>query len=377
MLTRGARDPLVELLKRNTSMDKPIIFFSHSTKDKKQLVRLKELFVQKTGGSIDVFLSSDGQSIPLGRNWVHAIQEALRKAKLMIVFISSNSLRSSWTYFESGFAYSKDIRVVPVGFLGVDLATLSPPISLLQGFNITSKEGLNNIVALANDAFNHSHDPNFSDEEYQMFVPSSLLSSSNLFGDYAALVQEIKINLNHKNGIEFDCATTFNHIVGFLDKNKIEHTTSDDKTINFHGVSIYLHDIKPFSMEIMIDSEIADTTLPIIEKVIKEIRSLGINGISARFEFIHTVNCLTTKHKITGRIYGSDVKLRSSTTFVLGDIEFQFEPNYRFESEGYTHTGVHLDMTFHCNEIPTSQISNLIQFLFNQEILYALPETFN
>lgn len=50
----------------------------------------------------------------------------------MFVFISPHSLRSNWLFFESGFAYSRDIKVVPVGILGVDLGTLSPPLSLLQ-----------------------------------------------------------------------------------------------------------------------------------------------------------------------------------------------------------------------------------------------------
>src|SRR5258706_16087192 len=101
---------------------KAIIFFSHSSLDKDVLGKLKNLFSEKTGGSIDVFLSSDGQSIPLGRNWVHRVEDALDSSKLMIIFVTPNSLRSNWIYFESGFAYAKKIRVVPVGFLGVDVS---------------------------------------------------------------------------------------------------------------------------------------------------------------------------------------------------------------------------------------------------------------
>lgn len=45
---------------------KPIVFFSHSSADKRSLGSLKDLFLQKTGGSIEVLLSSDRQSIPFG-----------------------------------------------------------------------------------------------------------------------------------------------------------------------------------------------------------------------------------------------------------------------------------------------------------------------
>jgi hypothetical protein len=123
---------------------RPTVFFSHSSHDRKLLTKLKELVVTKTGGSIDIFLSSDGQSIPFGRNWAHRVEQALGTAKAMFVFITPTSIRSSWLYFESGYAYSKGISVVPVGLLGVELSAVNPPLSLLQGFNITSADGLNN-----------------------------------------------------------------------------------------------------------------------------------------------------------------------------------------------------------------------------------------
>jgi len=145
-------------------MFKPIVFFSHSSKDKDVMVRLKNVFTEKTGGSIEVFLSSDGQSIPLGRNWVYKVQENLKQAGLMIVFVTQNSITSSWIYFEAGYSYSNEIRVVPVGFLGVDLNQLGPPLSLLQGFNITSSDTLNNLIALANEQFKHKHIPSFNDK---------------------------------------------------------------------------------------------------------------------------------------------------------------------------------------------------------------------
>lgn len=39
---------------------KPIIFFSHSSKDKESLIVLKELIEERTGGTINIFMSSDG-----------------------------------------------------------------------------------------------------------------------------------------------------------------------------------------------------------------------------------------------------------------------------------------------------------------------------
>ena len=77
-------------------MEKPVVFFSHSSKDEQYLRRLRQMIDSKTGEAIIIFLSSDGQSIPFGRNWVHKIEEALGDASLMFVFISPNSLVSNW-----------------------------------------------------------------------------------------------------------------------------------------------------------------------------------------------------------------------------------------------------------------------------------------
>ena len=115
-------------------MSKPTIFFSHSSKDKDAILTIKNKLDSATGGVLDIFMSSDGQSIPFGTNWIHKIEEGLQAAKIMFVFVTEVSVASGWIYFEAGFAYSKGIQVVPVG-IGIDIGTLKAPLNLLQGFS--------------------------------------------------------------------------------------------------------------------------------------------------------------------------------------------------------------------------------------------------
>ena len=152
------------------SFDKPVVFFSHSSRDKVPLAVLKQRFVDLTGGTIDVFLSSDGQSIRLGSNWVASVEQALRAAKIMFVFVSPNSLHSPWLYFETGHAYSKEIAVIPVGLFGVDIGLLPPPMNLLQGFNVTDADSLNNLIVTANETFRFSHKPGFVQADFDALV---------------------------------------------------------------------------------------------------------------------------------------------------------------------------------------------------------------
>jgi TIR domain len=195
-------------------MDKETIFLSHSSRDSAVLGKLKDLLHAKTAETIDIFLSSDGESIRLGRNWVHRVEEALMKARIMLVFLSPNSINSHWVYFESGFAYSRSedvvpkgepyIDVVPVGILGVDLAQAGPPLSLLQGFNITSADGLNNIIALVNKTFLTKHAESFTEDEYVNVFQSGQLLAENPLGDFASLVESMVIHIRGDASKAFD-----------------------------------------------------------------------------------------------------------------------------------------------------------------------------
>lgn len=152
-------------------MDKPTIFFSHSSKDKDTILPIKEKLCSITANVLDVFMSSDGQSIPFGNNWIHKIEEGLNKAQVMFVFVTPISVNSSWIYFEAGFAYSKNIEVIPVG-IGISIGQLKPPLSLLQGFDITSTDSLNNFISIINRKFDLKFDFAFADDTYNAVFAS-------------------------------------------------------------------------------------------------------------------------------------------------------------------------------------------------------------
>jgi hypothetical protein len=144
---------------------KPVIFFSHSSRDRDVILPIRDRLLEGTGNAIDVFLSSDGASIPFGRNWLKEIEDALEGCKLMFVWMTPNSEASSWIPFESGHAYARGIRVVPIGFLGTTLGSLPAPINMLQGFDVSSGAGLNNLIGIINDQFGLTF-PNLFDDDF-------------------------------------------------------------------------------------------------------------------------------------------------------------------------------------------------------------------
>jgi hypothetical protein len=304
-------------------MTKPIIFFSHSSSDKLTLKKLKEQFTLKTGNTIEIFLSSDGQSIPLGRNWVHKIHEALNEAKIMIVFLTPNSIKSNWLYFESGYAYSKDIRVIPVGFLGIDLNLLHPPLSLLQGFNITSEEGFNNIIAIINEEFDHKHELSFTNEEYNSIVNLSSLINYNTLGEATNFIESIQIELDKNKDFDEDQGKVYDDLAAILSK-QIPDCQIGAGVINFYGVSIQKASSQS-DMRFNIDPLLAKENFPIVENAIKNIRKNGVKELKVRFDFNNIIDRLKNIQKITARLYKSEVKFAQDEGFTFRNLNFNID----------------------------------------------------
>lgn len=208
-------------------MSKPTLFFSHSSKDKDMVLAIKNKVMQYTSGTLEIFQSSDGESIPFGTNWIHKVEEGLKEAKVMFVFITEQSISSGWIYFEAGYAYSKDVHVIPVG-IGVSVGDLKAPLNLLQGFNITSADSLNNFLTIINREFNYSFSAQFTDDDFNEIIAltSSAVKHGVLFED---IIRSVKFELG---GVYFEkpgekktreTKTMFDRIKSYLDEQKLEY----------------------------------------------------------------------------------------------------------------------------------------------------------
>ncbi|EHI99775.1 hypothetical protein CDLVIII_3201 [Clostridium sp. DL-VIII] len=220
---------------------KPTIFFSHSSKDRDSLMKLRELIEEKTGGTINIFMSSDGQSIPFGSNWMYKIEEGLKDAKIMFVFVTPKSIDTGWIYFEAGYAYSKGIEVIPIG-INIDIGSIKPPISLLQGFNLISEESINNIIHIINKKFDYSIKANFSRADfnqinYRSDETESLIGikdsvdyiTTNVFS-YKTIDKEVSI----------DCKKLFEQIKDYLAEKNVEFV-SENNNVLANGLKLYLN----------------------------------------------------------------------------------------------------------------------------------------
>lgn len=211
-------------------MSKPTLFFSHSSKDKDVILSIKNKLDSATSGVMDIFMSSDGQSIPFGTNWIHKIEEGLQAAKIMFVFVTENSISSGWIYFEAGYAYSKGIQVIPVG-IGVDIGSLKAPLNLLQGFNISSEDSLNNFITIINRTFNYHFSNVFEHTDY-LEVIKNLSSETFNTVNFENIVEKAECVIYSEQTIDgksvkYNIEKFFNDIVKYLEDNNISFSKND------------------------------------------------------------------------------------------------------------------------------------------------------
>lgn len=352
-------------------MEKPIVFLSHSSRDKKGLSRLREMLIEKTGGTIDFFLSSDGQSIKVGRNWVHKVEEALKKAKIMFVFVTPNSIGSSWMLFESGFAYCKGIRVIPTGFLGVDITTLSPPLSLLEGFNIRSSDSLDNLIATLNEEFSHHHTARFTNSEFEELLSEGGALGISPLGQYAPFIERISIRVFESDGLMFTYDEILQKGKDALEADKIEFEQSSNCVSTF-GLNIKADPGPNRYLEIEFESSLVSITFPIVEKLLKNVRDKGVEGIVMRFLFYDSVGCINEAFKLSAKLYGLPITFGPGGKIIYKDFEFTIQPQIRHIGTSYQYTGAILSVRFKINSLSIDSLRQLIHLLFDREILFIV-----
>jgi len=122
--------------------DKPLLFISHITEEKELAVAFKELVESQFLGMLDVFVSSDENSIAMGQRWLDNITVALKASAVEVILCSPQSIRRPWINFEAGAGWVRDIPVIPLCHSGIEPSQLPMPLNLLQAAKATEVSSL-------------------------------------------------------------------------------------------------------------------------------------------------------------------------------------------------------------------------------------------
>jgi hypothetical protein len=138
-ITASGQDELDKSTRRDSPVMGPnsaanLVFLSHAAKDQDIAICLKKIIEQAIPGS-DVFVSSDTEDLRPGDEWVKRIRENLREAKMLLLLASERGLARPWVWYETGSAWSREIRMIPCCLGKVRKNQLSAPFSSYQALN--------------------------------------------------------------------------------------------------------------------------------------------------------------------------------------------------------------------------------------------------
>lgn len=135
-------------------MDKPLVFISHITQEKEIAVAFKELVEKSFLGMLEVFVSSDEDSIKMGHKWLDQISDGLKKCSIEIILCSTKSITRPWINFEAGAGWVRDINVIPLCHSGMEPSKLPMPLNLLQAAKANEISSLKLIFPVLANAIN-------------------------------------------------------------------------------------------------------------------------------------------------------------------------------------------------------------------------------
>ena len=123
-----------------------LVFLSHAAKDQAIAIYLKKVIETSIAGS-DVFVSSDTEDLRPGDEWVKRVGENLREATILLLLASERAVSRPWVWYETGSAWSRDIRMIPCCVGGIRKNALSAPFSSYQALNADEADDFQNLLA--------------------------------------------------------------------------------------------------------------------------------------------------------------------------------------------------------------------------------------
>ncbi|MDK0669362.1 toll/interleukin-1 receptor domain-containing protein [Clostridium perfringens] len=135
-------------------MNKPIVFISHITEEKDLAYKVKELIEESFLEMMEVFVSSDGESIGAGARWLDNITDSLNNCSIELILCSPESVKRPWVNFEAGAGWVRSIPVIPLCHSGMKPEKLPIPLNMLQAINLNEVSGLKLLAPVLATAIN-------------------------------------------------------------------------------------------------------------------------------------------------------------------------------------------------------------------------------
>jgi hypothetical protein len=197
---------------------------------------------------------------------------------------------------------------VPIAFVGFDIAQLSPPLSLLQGFNLIGADGMNNVLALANQQFDLSFPEDFVEADYISVFGTGRPTASAAM----AHVDEITVTVYGE----------MTSLVAAVEKVLPESrdTAMHDGGFRVFGASfVPKWNDYPQELQVRIDPSLFERVRPALDAMLP----FRVKRTELDIRFTPGVSRVRDMHRVSALLYGTDVRLGPSNSWLFRDVAFE------------------------------------------------------
>lgn len=343
-------------------MSTKIVFFSHSSRDKIALSHLKEILRPKCKGDFSIFLSSDGESIRNGSNWVAEVENALDEAAIVFAFISPMSRDSDWLLFEAGYSYGMKKPVIPVGCAGIDIGVVGFPISMLQGFNIRDERGVENIL--------HTLKDRGIIESFDSVTPNEYRSVFSLFqgakiGEFAKLNDCFSYIYCVLRPLVFDQALFLTPLAEKLAKTIPEVRHRDDE-ITFPGGKVSL---SADGIVWLFDPSSFEHYMDRLTSLVRELSSVP-STMTTTFLLDAKYSLHLAEVATSGRLINSGLEYHQSNEYTMGEVRATLSGTMTIPiSKGRNIQGQAVTLRVQSKHFRPDVNYNILRILFDRQVI--------
>jgi hypothetical protein len=142
----GDRPDKLRAARYDSAMENPLVFISHIKEERAIAAALKTLIETHFLETIEVFVSSEPESIPLGQTWLESITVALKRCEVGIIIASPQSVTRPWINFEAGAIWLREKPVIPLCHSGMTLTLLPQPLANRQAAMAMDESQLRSLI---------------------------------------------------------------------------------------------------------------------------------------------------------------------------------------------------------------------------------------
>ena len=138
-------------------MTAKLIFLSHIHEEKELAILIKDAIEDEFSGFVDVFVSSDGTTIPAGHDFLKKVEEGLANCIGALYLISPKAVQRPWINFELGAVWIRSflnekggqalIPAITMCHSGMTKAKLPVPLNVLNAVSASNSSDLQGAFA--------------------------------------------------------------------------------------------------------------------------------------------------------------------------------------------------------------------------------------